>query len=203
MPAHIHQSFLNSLHTLPPTPELLLPQTHPIIPSTHRQHIPGHTPANPPHHHIKIQRLALPRTRIAHLPTRRQRPNPHRMILRRRRNIRLRQRRRRPRHIPHPVRVPLQRTQHLIRSRRGAKIPKLDEIIAPTRRKPPHHPGRRARLPRHQLPRQHRRGPTDAIGAQTAVRIEHDMTKRVVLESEHTDVAVAAGGRQVAARFGG
>ena len=29
------------------------------------------------------------------------------------------------------------------------------------------------------------------------------MTKRVVLESEHADVAVAAGGRQVAARFGG
>ena len=78
------RSLLNSLHTLPPTPQLLLPQTNPIITPTNRQHIPRHTPTDPPHHNIKIQRLALPRPRIAHLPTRRQRPNPNRMILRRR-----------------------------------------------------------------------------------------------------------------------
>ena len=53
-------SFLNPLNTTPLSPQILLPQTHLIIPPTHSQHIPAQTPTHPPQRGLEIQRRALP-----------------------------------------------------------------------------------------------------------------------------------------------
>jgi hypothetical protein len=96
-------SLLNPLNTLPLPPQILLPQTHTIIAPTNRQHIPAQAPADAPHDGVEVQHGAGPL--VAGRVRRRRRPDAHRLVLRRRRDVRLLQHRRRPRHVAHPVRV--------------------------------------------------------------------------------------------------
>ena len=93
--------FLNSLHTLPLTPQILLPKRNLIIPRTNRQHIPAQTPTDPPEHNLELDHLAVPHPRLARIA----RPDPHRLVLARGRDVTLLQHRGRPCYVAHPVRV--------------------------------------------------------------------------------------------------
>jgi hypothetical protein len=74
--------FLNTLNTLPLPSQILLPQANLIIPLTDRQHIPAQTPTHSPQYALEPQLLTLPR------PATHTRPDPHRLILRRARDVR-------------------------------------------------------------------------------------------------------------------
>lgn len=112
----IRQSFDNLLDAFPFTLQVLLPQRDPIIPARHRQHVPAQAPADPPKHRLKTQHRALPLTSTRRI----RRPDPGRLVLRSRRNVRFLEDRRRPRDIADPVRVAGQVERGLVALELGA-----------------------------------------------------------------------------------
>lgn len=168
-------SFLHGLDALPTAiPDPLLPKTDLVIPPTHRQHIPTQTPAHPPNLALKLQRLALPVLGHAQLRPLAQRPDPHRPVLRPRRNVRRRQQVPRPRHVPHPVRVARQRHHVAVRPALRAVLPHPDRGVGTRRREPPH--GRVRGVPRRrgrrlERPRRERGRPAHGVDAR-GMRLE-------------------------------
>jgi hypothetical protein len=194
--------FFNRLDAFPATAQLLLPQAHAVVAATDRQHITGHAPAASPHNDLELERLALPVARVGLVGACRTCPDADGVILRSGRDVRFAKRRRRPRDVADPVGVAGESADVVVRV--GSRIvrPQLDQVVRATRDEPAE---RRLRCSREGGARELAGGeggaPGDGVDAH-AVGGEDGVLEGVVLEAEHADAAVGAGGGQVAAGLG-
>lgn len=122
----LNHSFFYCLDTLPTSiSHPFLPETDSIIRTTDSQDIPTQTPADPPDDAIKFQDTRLPITRVARVGSSTQRPDPHRLVLARARDVAFAQQTWTPRHIPDPICVTAQCAQRLVRAARRLESPQL------------------------------------------------------------------------------
>jgi len=189
----------NRLDTFPATAQLLLPQAHAVVATADRQNVASHAPAASPHNDFKLEHLALPVARVGLVGACCACPDADGVILRGGCNVRFAERCRRPSDIPDPVRVAGERADVVVRVGGCVVRPQLDLAIGAASDEPAQ---RRLRLAGKSGARELAGGeggaPGDGIDAHT-VGGEDGVLERVVLEAEHADAAVGAGGGQVAA----
>lgn len=195
---------LHGLDTLPLATQVLLPQRDLVIAATNSEHVTAETPADTPDSGIEAQDLAGPLALVGSIA----RPDAHRPVLRRGRDVALLQHGRAPGHVAHPVGVAGEGLALLLVALGGRVVsPDLEDVVAAAGDEAALADGARLLL---LLGRRRRRGddaaggggrgPRDRVDAE-AVRRERHVRHVVVLELEHADVAVGRGARQQAARL--
>lgn len=98
--------------------EVLLPQAHRVVTATDSEDVSAGAPADPPQDGIKLELLASPLARVRRIGG----PDPDRLILRGRRDVRLGQDARRPSDIANPVGVTLEGLRKIVGLGFGATV---------------------------------------------------------------------------------
>lgn len=190
--------FLNRLDTFPATAQLLLPQAHAVVAAADRKHISGHAPAASPHDDFELEHLALPVARVGLVGACRACPDADGVILRGGRDVGFAERRGRPRDVADPVGVAGESADVVVRVGRCVVRPQLDLAVGAAGDEPAQgRLGLAGESGARELAGGQGGAPGHGVDAH-AVGREDGVLEGVVLEAEHADAAVGAGGGQVA-----